>query len=212
MRVFDTKKTPSFDSKNTVIVHYWPQTERNSAGHVSLEIVFNDERVYVSYWHKRKIDQCEKDKLRTQYDGIEPFWTQSFDQDCMIEGYRHAALENPKLNAEEILEKVRSQSFAARMLPTQSIKLYSLDAKKILEALRAYQANIHKWAFFSGYLYHAKDAHNCSSIVLYLLQQGGFDELVSGGYGSELRKFGAVIGLLVSPFFASSFMQFFALT
>lgn len=194
------------DDRNYVAIHFWPQTDRNSAGHISLTIVIDRKGYHVSYWHQRDIAQCEKDKLKTQYDGIAPFWVESFDDDCLIEGYRHAACENPRLNAREILEKIKSEQFTQRMPPSQSIKLYSLDLQKMLAAFEDYKNHDHKWAFFSGHQYHALGAHNCSSIALYLLYQGGMESLISG-YSDFLREWAFLIAVSSSFLWVASFVS-----
>ena len=170
MPYFKTRKNDNnVDEKNYVVVHFWPQTDRNSAGHISLDIVCNGRTHHVSYWHQRDIAQCEKDKLKTQYDGIAPYWVDTLAQDCLIEGYRHAATENPRLNAREILEKISVTKFDIPMQPTQSVKLFSLDVKKMAGAFLFYKENEDKRAFFFGNQYDGKGAKKGSRMALVLL-------------------------------------------
>lgn len=139
-----------------MVVHFWPQTDRNSAGHVSLEIINNGKKYHISYWHQRDMAQCENDKLKTQYDGIEPFWVNSFEEDCLIEWYRHYSADNPKLNARDILQKCRETQFNAQMQPVQSIKLFSLNTSEMLQAFSEYKDNAHKWVLSSLCFYLSK--------------------------------------------------------
>ena len=211
MRYFKEKKQHCVDEKNYVVVHFWPQTDRNSAGHISLDIVNDGKKHHVSYWHQRDISQCEKDKLKTQYEGIVPFWVETLEQDCLIEGYRHAAFENPRLNACDILKKISESKFNFPMQPTQSIKLFSLNIKKMVNAFFEYKENEHKWAFFSGHQYHAVGAHNCSSIALFLLHQGGIASLVSS-YADSLRNMGVIVSVITSPIWATGILQLFTIS
>ena len=210
MRVFQQRKQ-NISEKDYVIAHFWPQTDRNSAGHVSLEIVNDGKKHHVSYWHQRDIEQCKKDKLKTQYHGVEPFWVNTFEEDCLIEGYRHYSADNPQLNARDILQKCRETQFHAPMQPVQSIKLFFLNIGKMLKAFSEYKANAHKWAFFSGWQHHAEGAHNCSSIVLFLLHEGGIEPLVTS-YAESLRNVVLIISVMTSVFWASSIFKLCALT
>lgn len=143
-----------------------------------MKIVYEGEEYYVSYWHNRDYKQSERDSAKSQFRGVTPYWVKSFEEDCLIEGYRHAQATNPKMNAREILEKLRIESFDGSMPPKQTIRL--TDSHLNIEAMRddflAYKSTPdHKWAFFSGYQFHAKGAHNCASIIRYLLKRGGLD-------------------------------------
>lgn len=212
MRYFKKRKDTTIDTRNYVEVYIWPQTDRNSAGHVSLKIMHDGREHHVSYWHQRDITQCEKDKLKTQYTGIDPYWVDTFKNDCLIEGFRHYSAENPKLNARDILQKIEETQFRKSMQPTHTIKLFTLDTGKMLNAFSEYKNNVHKWAFFSGFQHHSEGAHNCSSIALFLLHQGGMGSCLSNSYAESLRNIGLIMSMISSPLWATAMIPFCATT
>ncbi len=70
MRLLFTKRQETaFAANRCVIIRSWPLTDRNTAGHLSLEIVDGKESTYISFWHQRDIQQSTQDRIKTQYEG-----------------------------------------------------------------------------------------------------------------------------------------------
>jgi len=170
-----------------VTIHYWKKTQKNIIGHVSLEIFCNDSRKYISLYPRNFMES--KSDL---------FPVLSFDEDCFVQGYRY---ENEKnINIEDILSRLNPW-INNTLLPTQSIKLYSLNVQKILDANLEYEkTSCGQSSYFERSLYCQKNTHNNASFILFLLHEGGINKLFLS-YSEKLASFLVCISGIISAGF-----------
>ncbi len=204
---FSGTSPQAFDPSNYVEIHSWPQSDRNVAGHVSMTIVHKGQAFHVSFWHQRDYNKCENDPLKKKWEGYPPFWVDSLEDDCLIEGFRHEQKENPKQNGFEILDAIKSgKSKPQPLKPEKTIRLNTLDTQVMHDTLQAYKQSNPQWGPFSGTWLHTKGTYNCASITLHLLQVGGIEK-VACSYSQNWRDLALATTLLASPFFSLSILS-----
>ncbi len=212
------------DERNYVVVHYWQPTNFMfggigvTIGGIGMTIIDNGKKHYISYTFDTNIEQLIQDRLKAakdgtildqlkkECDGFAPYWVDTLENDCLIIGYLHSAGADLHLNPREILEVIKKKQFDSPMQPTRSVKLFSLDAKKMLYALNKYKNNEHKYASFAGHAHHAPGVHNDASLILFLLQEGGIADSTSS-YSELLRDTGLILSVITSPFWAKTVLQ-----
>lgn len=163
----------------------------------------------VSYWHQKDIEECEKGGANVIYKGIQCFWVGEHKTDCLIQGYRD---EDSKSSIIKTLENIEKLEFKGMVQPSLSINLYQLDFDKMVRVFSEYKKDKEsKWATLAGRgnFLQNKNIHNCASIILFLLFEGGIGDSTIG-YGRMLSQAGFLLGVLLSlgQFYSISLTQY----
>ncbi|MHB1949834.1 MAG: hypothetical protein ACYCQI_17185 [Gammaproteobacteria bacterium] len=223
------KESRNSESKGRVEIFHWHHKIYNPAGHIALKIVKEDKEYYLSLNSKMP---GKKGSLWHKRNGVDSFFTNNLDEDCLIQGFRHACPEifnyineNKVLGYELNEKKLKSMSEfqileLVRKLPLEkqnelksnskldTFYLKSLDVDTMIEKINELRSvSGMKWALVSGTHYHREHTYNCASLSLQILYAGKLDKLVSSVNQDIFSMSGLALGIALAYLGNASLLQ-----
>lgn len=193
------------DFTQCVEVLAWYHPECVPSQHMALRIRELGHIHYLSFSPKSLHGLAERPFLDLPK-GVEGVFIPTYEDELLIQGFRNAwpAIQNElsdqqksfisrssirKISDIEILGIAQSKQFSHERKeelrkigkPTEIIELRTLDINAMVTKLNQFKSpetNM-QWASFCGTYKHQKNTHNCASIVLDLLYEGGMGAMIT---------------------------------